>query len=64
MKPNKHIIKAREESLKIKRLNQPSGKFCTRCDKPMSFMAFSMSPMCRTCLLIIKEESVYLNPKK
>jgi len=63
MRTNKHIIKARQEKEKIRQLNKESGKFCTRCDKPMSYMAFSMSPMCRNCLLVIKQESVYLNPK-
>lgn len=60
---NKHIIKSRQEKEKIRQLNKDSGKFCTRCHKPMSYMEFSISPMCRTCLLIIKQECVHLTPK-
>lgn len=56
MKPNKHIIKAREESLKIKRLNQPSGKHCLKCQKTLSFIAFSLSSLCRSCEQEIKKQ--------
>jgi hypothetical protein len=64
MIPNKHILEARKKAKRMKELNAPSGQHCARCQKTMSFIAYSFSTLCRSCLLEIKKEVLHLGPKK
>lgn len=53
---NKHIIEASKKAKKMQELNKPSGMFCGKCQKTLSFMAFSLSSLCAQCERELKEE--------
>ena len=46
---NKHIEEALKKSARIQEENKPSGKHCLKCQKTLSFIAFSLSSLCRDC---------------
>ena len=52
---NKYTIEANKKSLRIKEENKPSGKHCFKCGKSLSFIAFSLSSLCRICEQEIKK---------
>lgn len=56
---NKHIQKALKKSARIQEENKPSGKHCLGCEKPLSFIAFSLSSLCRECEREIRKSDIY-----
>jgi hypothetical protein len=52
---NKYTIEANKKALRIKEENKPSGKHCMRCEKTLSYIAFSLSSLCRECEIEIKK---------
>ena len=46
---NKHTIEANKKAQRIQEENKPSGKHCIKCEKSLSFIAFSLSSFCRDC---------------
>ena len=55
---NKYTIEANKKALRIKEENKPSGKYCLRCEKTLSYMAFMLSSLCRSCEQEIKKQKI------
>jgi len=55
MMKNKYTIEANKKSKRVKEENKPSGKHCLKCEKTLSFIAFSLSSLCRECEREIKK---------
>ena len=52
---NKYTIEANKKAQRIQEENKPSGKHCMKCEKPLSYMAFMLSSLCRECEREIKK---------
>lgn len=55
---NKYTIEANKKAQRVKDENKACGKHCLKCQKTLSYIAFSLSSLCRECEQEIKKQKI------